>query len=284
MVKDIYNKTSYDPTHIYPKNLINVNGTLFFSATDTLNGTALWKSDGTESGTVMIKDIRSDNNYDYYHISSFTAVNNILYFVANDVTHGPELWRSDGTTAGTYMIKNINPLTVNQLYPLLLTNINGTLYFSANDRISGDEIWKTDGTEAGTVLVQNIATHGGSNPSAVFLVGNKLYTSVITNQYGNELWVAETGLTTNIREEQLSSIYAVYPNPVINTVTVSATTQQGTGYWTLTNLSGQTILSGIIKAGERTLSINMQYVTKGMYFLKIQTEKSKHTITKLIKQ
>ena len=32
------------------------NNELFFAATDG-NGTELWKTDGTESGTVMVKDI-----------------------------------------------------------------------------------------------------------------------------------------------------------------------------------------------------------------------------------
>src|SRR5262249_41796597 len=39
-----------------PINLINVNGTLFFTASD-INGEELWKSDGTEAGTVLVKDI-----------------------------------------------------------------------------------------------------------------------------------------------------------------------------------------------------------------------------------
>ena len=40
-----------------PTYLTNVNGTLFFTADDGTNGTELWKSDGTEAGTVMVKDI-----------------------------------------------------------------------------------------------------------------------------------------------------------------------------------------------------------------------------------
>lgn len=284
MVKNIYEKKDYDPIYIHPKHLTNVNGKLFFVATDTTNGTTLWKSDGTETGTVMVKDIRSDNYYDYFHISNLIAVDDILYFQANDQIHGPEIWRSDGTSTGTYMIKNINPLNVPQQSPVLMTSINGLLYFSANDGIHGEELWKTNGTESGTVMIQNIGPTGGSRPEAVTLVGNKIFLTAFTNQYGGELWVAQSEVITNIREEDISIAYKTYPNPVTNTVTVFTSTNQGNGYWQLINLSGQLIQSGVLKAGEKTFSINMQQVAKGMYFLKIQPEKSKHTITKLIKQ
>ena len=52
LVKDIWPTGSY-----IPRNLANVNGTLFFAANDGLNGLELWKSDGTEVGTVMVKDV-----------------------------------------------------------------------------------------------------------------------------------------------------------------------------------------------------------------------------------
>ncbi len=40
-----------------PQNLTDVNGTLFFTNDDGLNGNELWKSDGTAVGTVMVKNI-----------------------------------------------------------------------------------------------------------------------------------------------------------------------------------------------------------------------------------
>ena len=40
-----------------PRNLTNVNGTLFFTANDGTHGSELWKSDGTAAGTVLVKDI-----------------------------------------------------------------------------------------------------------------------------------------------------------------------------------------------------------------------------------
>ena len=43
-----------------PSDLTDVGGTLFFTADDGIHGRELWKSDGTEAGTVLVKDIDPD--------------------------------------------------------------------------------------------------------------------------------------------------------------------------------------------------------------------------------
>ncbi len=43
-----------------PSYLTNVNGTLYFRASDGSTGLELWKSDGTSTGTVLVKDIRPE--------------------------------------------------------------------------------------------------------------------------------------------------------------------------------------------------------------------------------
>jgi ELWxxDGT repeat protein len=92
MVKDINSSGSSDPQF-----LTGVNGTLFFSASDGLNGTELWKSDGTAAGTVMVKDINVLGSSDP---QSLTGVNGTLFFSASDGVNGTELWRASNTTDG----------------------------------------------------------------------------------------------------------------------------------------------------------------------------------------
>ena len=57
-----------------------------------INGTELWKSDGTEAGTVLVKDINPGSSYGYGYGSNpyeLTAVGGTLFFTANDGTHRP---------------------------------------------------------------------------------------------------------------------------------------------------------------------------------------------------
>src|SRR5262249_7110133 len=50
----------YVPNSSNPGSLTNVNGTLFFSANGGYSGVELWKSDGTEAGTVQVKEINQN--------------------------------------------------------------------------------------------------------------------------------------------------------------------------------------------------------------------------------
>ena len=87
--------------------LTNVNGTLFFTADDGVNGCELWKSDGTAAGTVLVKDIRPGSCSSCPR--NLTNVNGTLFFAADDGSDGRELWKSDGTAAGTVLVKDICP-------------------------------------------------------------------------------------------------------------------------------------------------------------------------------
>jgi len=182
--------------------LVDLNGTLVFSALTGTQALQLWKSDGTEAGTVLVKDISP--------LSGFVEVGGTLFFSATvDAAHGEELWKSDGTEAGTVLVKDVLSLG-------LLTGVDGTLFFRSNDGIHGEELWKSDGTEAGTVLVKDIVP-GADSPYIGELkdVGGTLFFGVDDGNHGYELWKSDgskegTGLVKDILRGPEGSIVALF--------------------------------------------------------------------------
>ena len=113
MVKDINTGTSNNGgsmSAMYLEQDAVMGNEMYFFATDSTNGYELWKSDGTESGTVMVKDINNGSGSSMPFSNSALSVNsnlhfkamnntNTLFFVANDGIHGEELWKTDGTAS-----------------------------------------------------------------------------------------------------------------------------------------------------------------------------------------
>ncbi len=147
----------------------------------------LWRTDGTEAGTTLVKNINPTSNS---LPEGFLSVGSSLYFTAWDGVHGEELWKTNGTEAGTIMVKNINP---NEGFvssgPRRLTKWNNQVYFSADDGVFGYELWKTDGSLEGTVLVTDIFPGANSSlPDELMVGGNSFYFVADDGVHGAELW------------------------------------------------------------------------------------------------
>ncbi len=164
-----------------------VGDTLFFSGIDWNYGRELWKSDGTEAGTVMVKEIWGGTGSSYP--SYLTALNDIVLFSATG-SGGTELWKSDGTEAGTVRVKDIRPGTGNSS-PSQLTTVGDVVFFGADDGVNDNQLWKSDGTEAGTVMVKEINPSGYTQMTQLMAVGDVLFFWANDGSSGYEPWISD---------------------------------------------------------------------------------------------
>ena len=166
--------------------MVAMNGYLYFAASTAANGEELWRSDGTEAGTTLVKDINSGTTGSAPR--NLKNINGVLFFTAGQTSSGTELWKSDGTDAGTVLVRDINPGTVSSI-PSNLTQVGANVFFTATTATNGTELWMSDGTNAGTVLVKDINA-GTTNTTFQNLTafGNVLIFSASEAVNGQELW------------------------------------------------------------------------------------------------
>ncbi|PXY42230.1 hypothetical protein DMB65_03085 [Flavobacterium cheongpyeongense] len=248
-VKDINPGSANSST---PTNLFDFNGTLFFRATNGTNGVELWKSDGTDDGTVMVKDINTTTSAaSNSNAANFTAFNNQIYFTASNGTtaNGSELWKTDGTSAGTVMVKDINAGTANS-NPQLFTIINPTtMLFSATDGVGGVELWKTDGTESGTLNVIDQPGTGNSISWIENLNGNAILSQLVVTTTGRELYKYDA---TSTNSSLILDIYAGISHGVATTYLKNGNIiyfqgNSGTTGFELWKTDGATVETSLVK-------------------------------------
>jgi len=220
LLKDIYPGAAWSSAG-WAGNYAVCNDLLFFIANDGVHGAELWATNGTESGTYMVKDIGNDVQVGiiwdglvgYGASGNLYTYNNKVYFPAVDGRtsvgqHDIELWCSDGTEAGTYMVKDIRP--DESSIPSQFHEYNGLLYFEAydggqNQGAHGGELWVTDGAEAGTHLFKDITPVPSSEtPADLTDCNGKMFFTTDDGATGRELWVtdgteANTHLVKDIR-------------------------------------------------------------------------------------
>lgn len=114
---------------------------------------ALFRSDGTVQGSVMLADLGSVGPATFSSPQVVASNGSIVFFVFPDSRLGPQLWAWDGTTTGTSLVRQFvtSPTTAGTL-----TEFDGEVYFLAFDA-QGTRLWKTDGTSAGTVPLTDTA-------------------------------------------------------------------------------------------------------------------------------
>ncbi len=219
LLKDINAGTigTYFGTNYGGPPFIEINGVGYFTATteyfgtsDSALGNELWRSDGTEGGTSLVKDINPGEGSSWP--LDFYNVNGVLFFTADDGVHGRELWRSDGTAANTWLVKNITETDPFDTEFGNFAVIDKTLFFSAENWSMHNMLWKSDGTETGTVLIKNIYPDARSMyiGEMVSYRGQLFFSAMGDNVVKRELWTSDgtetgTALFKDIWEDDSST-------------------------------------------------------------------------------
>ncbi|MFH0909409.1 MAG: ELWxxDGT repeat protein [bacterium] len=250
--------------------LTEVNGMLYFSASNSASGWELWKSDGTEARTVLVKDINPGASNSYP--SFLTEMNGILYFSASNSEFGAELWRSDGTVP----VKDINSGATSS-YPSSLTAVNGKLYFSAYNSSNGTELWKSDGTADGTVLVRDINPGtGNSYPSSLTAMNGKLYFSANNSSNGTELWKSDGTSNGTVLVRDINPGTGNSSPSFLTAVNgllyfTAATSSNGMELWKSDGTSNGTVLVRDINPGAANSSPSFLTAMNGMLYFSAST-------------
>jgi len=193
----------------------------------------LWKTDGTASGTVLLKAVEP---------RTMQSVNNLLLF-----TSGSTLWRSDGTTGGTVLVRDFGEgiitetgvfnnrlyIPIDARYELFVSDgseegttllqqdlgvdvtvfnfgvVNNQLFFNVDQQGPPTNLWRSDGTTGGTLRVHSMP--GYIDPIDMTVSGNHLFYAMHTtggyepeeNEY-LQLWQSDL---TNVNTKPVMDIF-----------------------------------------------------------------------------
>lgn len=135
LVRDIEPDSSSSPNQLTP-----LGTRLYFTAYTAAFGRELWSTDGTEIGTMLVKDIAPGNaGSDPLQL---TAINDSLVFSADDGRNGREAWTRCANQTGAASFTDIAPAQASS-HPRSFVASGGQLYFAADDRAHGVELWTT---------------------------------------------------------------------------------------------------------------------------------------------
>jgi ELWxxDGT repeat protein len=213
----------------------------FFGVSEVPQGTELWSTDGTVSGTrreFLLPEATRFASHCELH-----ATPNGLIFI-HDAVPNAQLWRSDGTLQGTVPIPDVRPANVAAGSGFTQANVilSGGVAYLLADGGDGFEPWRSDGTVAGTAQIRNLAPG---------VEGAQIYYAVpfgegIVFQYASEsgladgLWIVpaagsdatriKSGWVTQRPVNAGSRVYFRFNNPITDAESLWVTdgTDQGT--------------------------------------------------------
>jgi ELWxxDGT repeat protein len=165
-------------------------------------GTALFRSDGTAAGTVVVIPPFAGPAQRIVEPSALFSFGGDLYYFARSPELAGEarsgLFRGTGLDAVQLSSAGSEP--GREALPQY-TAAGDTLFFRAWDPEHGFELWKTDGTPAGTQLVEDIAPGPlSSDPRGLLAAAGRLFFAATDELHGRELWTSDGSGTRLVQD------------------------------------------------------------------------------------
>jgi ELWxxDGT repeat protein len=192
------------------------NGEMYFSASGNVGGEyigeELFKTDGTQAGTVLVKDLIPGDDSSFAPNDDYmqpVVIGNEMFFAD---TNG-NMWKTDGTTAGTVEVINDSSLLYAGDYIDGRTTVfNGKIITGFYNNTVGDALYSTDGTVAGTTLIVD------TNPTTGYTLCASYCTTLTTfddhvffiafDNMSNNVWVTDG---TSTGTSQVTLFEGAYP-------------------------------------------------------------------------
>lgn len=179
-----------------------LGGKLYFLRFDDVFSEEFWVTDGTEAGTMRVKDIFTGLSGTSF--SKTIRSGDLLYFTVQDEVSVPYV--SDGTETGTHPIVEDGDPFIDARYVQPVTG--GVVIWDQFD----NRFYFSDGTDAGTVDIGGAnapVTHGSTHALG------RAFFSLQTSAEGVEYWVSDgTMAGTSLLRDIAPMAEWAYPNPV----------------------------------------------------------------------
>lgn len=145
------------PTEL-ERRFARIGNLALFGATSAAKGRELYRSNGTNAGTVLVKEFMPGTSNGLREVLAST--DNYALLVAQDLIHGNSMWATNGTAGGTRFL--MTERGNNGAQGIISTRLNANQIVFTQDR--GRELWVTNGTRSGTRRIrQFFQCAGGSS-------------------------------------------------------------------------------------------------------------------------
>lgn len=220
-----------------PGQVANGNVLYYVPANDPVTGAEVWRTDGTEAGTRVVKDITPGPG-------GFSQPTLFAFRGGVGILRGADIYASsDGTDAGTSRLGAVDGDGYGANTPVVLGD---RAYFAGGFTPFGQALWRTDGSPAGTFGLSTAgfegtgATSGNPFVQSLAVLGSKLVffgRDPSTNDSGAvKLFVIDTTLPDEVRQTT--------PPPSTGAPAAGGATPPTTGGGTSTTPGGTTTIPG----------------------------------------